>query len=384
MNKKLMAVAIAAALSPLAALADPSGVTLYGNLNVAAERVSGLNPNSDGRETRLTDSSSRIGVRGAEKLGSSGLEGFFQVETLVAPEGNNGNGGAALGWASRNSGVGLRGAFGEILGGRWDTYYTDHAAADISLYGRSGLASFGNTILGSMGRTGAAAAALGMTPAATTAGSGQLIGGRYANVIRYATPNLAGFQGIATIGASENGQDSGLGKKTGINLRYANGPFFGGVSWLRLGKDVGTSDYNKGLKVAAAYTAPSATKIGLVYEELKAPVTNTELKRKATLLSLSQNLGAVDLIASYTKAKEIEGCLVATACANSGSKMFQLGGAYNFSKRTLAYLTYIKVDNEANAAYNFFSLGGTNSTIPGSTGLGTDPKTIQLGINHAF
>jgi predicted porin len=383
MNKKLMAVAIAAALSPLAALADPSGVTLYGNMNLAAERISGLNPNAGGRETRLTDSSSRIGIRGAEKLGASGLEGFFQVETLVAPEGNNGTG-TPLGWASRNSGLGLRGGFGEVLAGRWDTYYLDHVPADISLFGRSGLASFGNTMLGSMGRTGAAATALGITPAVLTAGSSQLVGGRYANVVRYATPNLSGFQAIATVAPSEAGQDAGTGKKTGVNLRYANGPFFGGASYLRVGRDAGSSDYDKGVKVAAAFTAPSATKIGVTYEQLTAPVTGADLKRKATLVTLSQNLGAVDLVAAYGKAKSIEGCVVAANCANSGAKFLNLGGAYSFSKRTLAYLSYVKVDNEANAAYGFFNAGGSNNTIPGSTGLGTDPKTVQLGVNHAF
>ncbi len=389
MNKKLMAVAIAAALSPLAALADPSGVTLYGNFNLAAERITGLNPNAGGRETRLTDSSSRIGIRGAEKLGASGLEGFFQVETLVSPEGNNGTG-TPLGWASRNSGLGLRGGFGEVLAGRWDTYYLDHVPADISLFGRSGLASFGNTILGSVGRTGSVGTSLGMGPivAGTTvplaAGSSQLVGGRFANVVRYATPNLSGFQAIATIAPSENGQDAGSGKKTGVNLRYANGPFFAGASYLRVGKDVGSSDYNKGVKLAAAFTAPSATKVGVTFEQLKAPVTGAELKRDALLVTVSQNLGAVDLVLGYGKAKAIEGCVVAASCANSGAKMLNLGGAYSFSKRTLAYLSYVKVDNEANAAYGFFSAGGSNNTIPGSTGLGTDPKTVQLGVNHSF
>jgi predicted porin len=391
MNKKLMAVAIVAAFSPLTALADAAGVTLYGNMNVSAERVTGTGT-GDSRSTRLTDSSSRVGIRGAEKLGASGLEGFFQVETLVAPEGNNGNGGAALGWASRNSGVGLRGAFGEVLGGRWDTYYNETFAVDGSLMGRGPLSAFATTMLGATGFEGnsaAAGAVLGSGPggAAAVAGIGaRYIGGRFPNVVRYATPNLAGFQAIATVGAAEPATNVGSnGKRTGLNLRYANGPILGTVSYLREGRDGASSDYNKGVKGGFAFTFPSATKVGLIYEQLTWPTNTTELKRKNTLVSLSQNLGAVDLNATYGKAKAAQ--ISGADLANTGAKYLTLTGAYSFSKRTLAYLSYNKIDNEARAAYDFFSLGGSRFNGPAAgtpNVLGADPKTIHLGVNHSF
>jgi predicted porin len=403
MNKKLMAVAIAAALSPLAALADPSGVTLYGNMNVSAERVTGLGgAGGSARETRLTDSSSRIGVRGAEKLGASGLEGFFQVETLVAPEGNNSS--APLGWASRNSGVGLRGAFGEVLGGRWDTYYNDTFGVDGSLMGRGPLSAFATSIIG---QTGLEGVAIGATPAAAQtaalnavaatlapgdrpalsaalAGVGAIpIGGRYANVIRYATPNLAGFQAIGIVGASENGQDGTRGKKTALNLRYGNGPFLGTASILNEGNNPGSTFKNKGVKFGAAFTAPSATKFGVIYEQLTWPTNTTELKRKNLVGTISQNLGAVDLNLTYAKAKEAQ--LAGADLAGTGAKFLTLTGAYSFSKRTLAYLSYNKIDNDSRAAYDFFAGGGARNTL-GATAvpLGTDPKTIHLGVNHSF
>jgi predicted porin len=396
MNKKLLAVAVVAALSPLTALADAAGVTLYGNMNVSAERVTGFPSGS--RETRLTDSSSRIGVRGAESLGA-GLEGFFQIETLVSPEGNNGNAGAALGWASRNSGVGLRGAFGEILGGRWDTYYNETFGIDGSLMGRGPLSAFATSMIGQTGFEGAGAAATGVLAsgpggAAALAGIGaRPIGGRWANVIRYATPNLAGFQANATLGASENGTDGGRGKKVGLTARYNNGPIAGVVAYTTEGRDAGTTDKNKGIKFGAAFTAPSATKIGLIYEQLTWPTNSTELKRKNTVVTLSQNLGAVDLNLGYGKAKAAQ--ISGADLADTGAKYLNLTGAYSFSKRTLAYLSYQKIDNEARASYDFFSLGGsrfpgagaisaTNPTGTVPIGLGTDPKTIHIGVNHSF
>lgn len=402
MNKKLLAVAVVAALSPLTALADAAGVTLYGNMNVSAERVTGLGGASGSlRETRLSDSSSRIGVRGAESLGA-GLEGFFQVETLVAPEGNNGTG--ALGWASRNSGVGLRGAFGEILGGRWDTYYNDTFAVDGSLMGRGPLSAFATSIIGQTGLEGvaigansaaaqtAAINAVGATlPAAAVPGLvaalkgiGAIpIGGRYANVIRYATPNLSGFQAIGILGASENGQDAGRGKKQELNLRYGNGPIMGTASYIREGRDVASTDYNKGVKLGAAFTAPSATKVGLIYEQLTWPTNTTELKRKNIVATVSQNLGAVDLNLTYAKAKEAQ--LAGSEIAGTGAKFLTLTGAYSFSKRTLAYLSYNKIDNDSRAAYDFFAGGGARNTIgAAAVPLGTDPKTVHIGVNHSF
>ncbi len=364
MNKKLMAVAIVAALSPLAALADPSGVTLYGVVNLAAERVTGLA--GDGRASRLTDSSSRIGFRGAESLGT-GLEAFFQVETLVAPEGNNG-GTAPLGWASRNSGVGLRGGFGEVLAGRWDLYYDDSFAVDQSLLGRSGLAAFGNTILGFSGNNAAYAP----------------IGSRYSNIIRYSTPNLAGFRGLAAIGSSE---DQG-GKKTYLAGKYANGPIYAGLSYITVGATSANVVKNKGVKVMLGYTLPSATKIGFTHEQLKWPtVAGGEVSRNADLFTVSQNLGAVDVTASYGKAKSLSGTVTpavgvtpaVSAPADSGAKFLQLTGAYSFSKRTLAFMSFIKVDNEARAAYNYFAGGAA----PGVTA-GLDPKSVQLGVHHSF
>jgi predicted porin len=352
MNKKLMAVAIAAALSPLAALADPAGVTLYGVANVAAERVTGLA--GDGRASRLTDSSSRIGIRGAESLGS-GLEAFFQVETKVSPEGDNST--AQLGWASRNSAVGLRGGFGEVFAGRWDAYYDDSFAVDQSLLGRSGLAAFGNTMLGFSGNNGAFAP----------------IGSRYSNIIRYNTPNLSGFRGSAAVASSE---DQG-GKKQYLSAKYGNGPFYAGVSYITVGQTAANALKNKGIKGMIGYTLPSATKLGFTHEQLKWPTAaGGEVSRNADLFTISQNLGAVDLTGSYGKAKALSG---AGAPANSGAKYLQLTGAYSFSKRTLSYLSYIKVDNEAGAAYNFFAGGAAPNVTPGS-----DPKTIQLGVHHSF
>ena len=135
MNKKLIALAVAgvcAAPTVMAQSANP--VTLYGALRVDAEWVeakggpSGV-ANVPGR-IRLTDHPSLLGVRGTEDLGG-GLKAVFQLETAftaddgsgaVAPAASTATATAngSIGFANRNSGVGLEGSWGRAMIGRWD------------------------------------------------------------------------------------------------------------------------------------------------------------------------------------------------------------------------------------------------------------------------
>src|SRR4026209_1644248 len=123
MNKKLMAAAVAGALTlPAgAAMAQTRTVQIYGLLNVEyAPYVK--NPNhSSGAARRTTDElnsgASRIGFRGQEKLGA-GLTVWFQCETdLQALDGGTDNEAEVFdtnsanqpSWCDRNSALGLRG-----------------------------------------------------------------------------------------------------------------------------------------------------------------------------------------------------------------------------------------------------------------------------------
>ncbi len=66
------------------------------------------------RRERVSDQASLLGVRGTEDLGG-GLSAFFQLETAFKPDQNDTT------FAARNSGVGLQGAWGSVMMGRWDT-----------------------------------------------------------------------------------------------------------------------------------------------------------------------------------------------------------------------------------------------------------------------
>ncbi len=119
MNKKLIALAVAGACVVPEAMAQTANpVTLYGRAYATFESVEAKG--SVGtvgpviRRNRVTDQSSLLGVRGTEDLGG-GLKAFFQLETQWKLDQNDTT------FAARNSGVGLQGAWGSVLMGRWDT-----------------------------------------------------------------------------------------------------------------------------------------------------------------------------------------------------------------------------------------------------------------------
>lgn len=119
MNKKLIAVAIGAALSG-SAFAQSSNVTLYGRIH---QSVESLQAGTASSEHGIREVGSRLGVRGVEDLGG-GLKGVFGFEAGVNADEVNGGGAdgarGALG-NTRNAYVGLdTGSTGRIVIGVLD------------------------------------------------------------------------------------------------------------------------------------------------------------------------------------------------------------------------------------------------------------------------
>jgi predicted porin len=126
MNKKLLAIAVAAGLAaPAAALAD---VTIYGKFNMGlgyayndGDDATVVDPDfgtlttTEDKGMQVMSNSSRIGFKGSEDLGG-GLSVIWQTETLVDP--NNDTSGR---FSGRNTFLGLSTGFGKVFVGRYDT-----------------------------------------------------------------------------------------------------------------------------------------------------------------------------------------------------------------------------------------------------------------------
>ncbi|NCP80542.1 MAG: porin, partial [Gallionella sp.] len=123
MQKKLITLAVAAAFSApaLAGTVSTGGtadITVYGKVFMTIDQFDDGN-SAHASVTRFNTNSSRLGIKGSEEIGD-GLKALFQYEVAVDADGQNGNGFAR---ATRNSGAGLQGDFGQVIVGVWDTPY---------------------------------------------------------------------------------------------------------------------------------------------------------------------------------------------------------------------------------------------------------------------
>lgn len=383
MNKKLLALAVAAAIVPAAALADSGNVTIYGTLNAGFESVdsgTATNGTSGVRRNRVTDNASFLGFKGTEDLGN-GTKAVWQVESALNIESS----GSSNTLSSRNSFVGLSGGFGTAIIGRHDTPYK-LATGKLDVFVDS-LGDY-NAIMGAP-YTGGKAGTIGV-------GAFDL---RPDNVVAYISPTFSGFHGAiayvagaetATSGSTEKGNAwSALGM-------YENGPVFASLAYER--HNIGTSGSGTTGLLAAGTNGKEqhATKLGLGYnfgpgkvglawEQNKdnlAADNGNAYGRTAWYLSGAYTFAGNNTVKlAYAKAGDSgDGANKVDA---SGAKMWALGVDHAFSKRTTGSVTYAKVDNDNAASYSF-AHGNSNNGQLAVAGAGSDPSGWAVSLKHAF
>ena len=182
--KRITLVLMGLAGAPAIAAAQ-STVQIYGTANLDIESVEATGAASGqnfARRSRVTSNSSNIGFRGNEDLGA-GLKAFYQIESAV-----NFNDGTTSGfWASRNSGVGLQGGWGQFLLGQWDSPYK-YSTLRLDPTGDTGIGAY----TGILGGTGSITAGQGGTTFAQRASFDR----RVSNVVQYWTPSWNGLSEI--------------------------------------------------------------------------------------------------------------------------------------------------------------------------------------------
>ena len=126
MNKTMLALAVGVAfLAPGVSLGAPK---VYGKFNVgfdSQEDEIGLDFETIDRTWKLRDNnnSSRLGVKGDEELGTSGLKIIYQLEYGIDPDGDE-----SSAFSERNIFVGMEGGFGQLRVGKYDTLIKEAGA----------------------------------------------------------------------------------------------------------------------------------------------------------------------------------------------------------------------------------------------------------------
>jgi len=338
------ALAAQAAPDALAQTANP--VTLYGRAYAMFESVEakgGATPVA--RRNRVSDRNSILGVRGTENLGGD-LKAFFQFETLFIIDGTG-----ATSYASRNSGIGVRGDWGAVLLGRWDTPFKMAHAARVDPFQDLSLAD--------------------ITGAAMNQGN---FSRREQNVVQYWSPNWAGFEVKASYSANEGRTATANPSVYGASLVYAKGPFYAAYAYEKhedqSGATVTAGVDEEGNAVSAFYRFGGFRLIGQ-YGEYKKTGT---VKQKGWAAGFDWALGKHVILAIYQDSKDGG---AAGAASQPKCDLVGLGYRYDFTKRTSFIAEYAQVTNDNGATCNF-------GTSPLSIAAGQDPRGFGAGIRHTF
>ncbi len=399
---------------PLAPRALDGEVTVYGTLMPFADnaRVSGATEASpsDGatqvpgsaytgvdvpQRFRLGSGTSHLGFKGGLDLLGEDLQVFFQVESTVSVDAAD----SPNSWASRNTGVGLKGKFGRVLLGNWDTPYKYPTPFVGPI---RGLNSFDNALVGTPG--------FGVP--ATTTQSGRAgkaadaaFNRRQGNSVQYWSPELHGFSARLAVSLNESKTVPPASPSVSPTLysgvvSYVRGPLtvryayerhqdYFGLSQLggsAAATTANDSSTDQGHLVVVQAALPTGTRLSGMAERLSyenaddTPGVVNAYARYAFYALAQQRFGSHQLWASYGLA--LRGtCEVAGggACTTRGLGASQLGAGYSYAigKSFDLYAAYYQLANDRSASYAV--VGGPGAVAPGGTTRG-----LGLGFLYTF
>jgi len=194
MNKKLMAVAVAAAMAPGLALAQ-SSVTISGVFKTGLDQIRiGSRVGSNTSEWRVTDNSSRMIFNITEDLGG-GMQAIAQMDLRFSTDINTTAAAASTINTGGNTWVGLRGkSWGTFTMGQHDLHYGKQPDDIASKAGA--LMASSVSLMDSTSAAGVTTAIAGNT--------------RTRNVLRYDTPQWGIFSGTAAYSTNPGGAEADL------------------------------------------------------------------------------------------------------------------------------------------------------------------------------
>lgn len=444
MNKKLMALAVAGALTApglaVAQVGGSPGVTLYGRLDETIMNskysTNGAGTITEVKKSDIYSPGNAIGVRGREDIGG-GTAAWFQLEAGAWPDGRL-EAAATTGahFGGRNSGLGISSNLGDIMFGIWDTPYKvgygvwnslnsgGFSTAGIIMGNGDTTGALGNPLCTNTVNNGTGTPAVGANSVCVTeaTSNGTAWSRRVNNSIQYWSPVFSGLQfKLMTAMANYKSPDSSFPNGAVTQKEYS-----ASVTWARGPLSLGASiDSHEGLRPNTAVNGVANPKdsafqvggkwnfgpgeVGVGIENLTyannavAGAVDTGMKVSNVVANGRWNAGPGAVWGSYSKTPGGKSCTVpaafnpntgagnlvigSAACGSAGeAKMLTLGYDYVLSKRTKVYVAYNKIDNGISTNYYYIAGPAANNGNGTNGGLaaGTDVTTIAFGMQHAF
>ncbi len=374
----------AAVLAGTPALAAEGPITLYANLYVDFESVkaagSALSRNDLPPRNRVSSNSSYLGFRGSEALGN-GYSAWFQVENSVRPDSPQ----TGDTFASRNSAVALKGDWGDVLLGQWDSPYKS-ATSRLDPFGNTSIAGYSNIVAGNSTSTFANAA------------TRQSFDRRQRNIVQYWSPEGNSISMRLAYSANEERGSCTVACNPSLysaSISYRAGPLYlvaAGERHNEYANIAATTTRDTGAKVAAGYAIDGHNNLSVLWETIKyrgniaatgLPKTFTagtasEVRLKTYFLAYKGDFGRHNVRLSYGQNKNLE--LDGGSAPDTGARFWAAGYGYEFSKQVEVTVFYSTIANQAKSRNDF----AVNGILGGAVNNGASPKGLAFGMKYRF
>ncbi|HEY5602325.1 MAG TPA: porin [Gammaproteobacteria bacterium] len=346
MNKKLLAIAVAAGLAmPMAAMAEMSA---YGVGHVSLDVI------DDGTDSamNIASNSSRFGLKGSMDL-DNGMKAGLQIETGIALD--NRAGGTL---ADRNSFVSLGGGFGEVRIGNHDTPFKDVRSTH-DLF---------NDYIGDLRNF------------SRSNGTTNAWDERARNSILYISPMLGDVATIKFQYSTNTGSGTASGSTANDNDAYsANVIFNAGPVRVTLAYEmhnINADDDESAMRAGVQYKGGPLTINGFFHSASdQGGVSGADLDVMG--LGVGFKTGATLLKLQYAMADDFGDA------TDTGATILAVGADFAMSKSSTIYIAYAMTENDDNADYSVTGGGGHGDDIAPSA-VGEDPSGFSLGYIVKF
>lgn len=334
---------------------------VFGRINLAVERVQVTGAPS-GHTDRLSNNRSILGFRGSEDLGD-GLKAIWQIAGSVALDTGTGS------IASRDSRVGMQGAWGTLFAGAWTLPYTSATSSFDPFY---------PTTAGYMALLGNGSASL-----TDNVSNSSSFDRRQENVAQYWTPEWSGLSARFAYAFNEEVVKA-TGAKPSLwsaSASYARAPWLFTVAHEVHRQYQAARGSDSGTKLGASYET-SKYRVAALVEHLRYETATGPLTRDAIFVSAVFKDGRFSYQVARSTALAAHGSRsTSVGFINSGDQtaasQMTLGVEYALSRRTSLLAFASRISNQAHAAYDFAINGA-------GVGVGQKPLVAALGIRHDF
>jgi predicted porin len=407
MQKKLLGMAVATALAAPAAAFAQSAVQVYGTAHVSFNftKYSDATDGTTGVSKMAVNShASNFGIRSSESLGG-GMTGWVQYEFNVKMERDNDLTGAN--GSSRNTAIGLRGGFGNVYFGTWETPFAStfrmwdvgtiggYGPSTSVMYRREQTSSAPSRNCGNI-PAGVAITALPTTICYHADGTtgGYPLWRRYGSAAFYDSPMFGGFQ-------IKFGYQPNETKTTNATLNGATVVTENPSSWSLSGTWTGMGGRARAFvanMVAKDWTAVGQSDGGFIvgggydfgvvnlgaaletYKYKGGAAGDTKVREMGIGAAIPLGSGKIGL--SYAVARDPDNSL--TGSVDAGAKMYNVGYEWALSKRTAVGFGYAAIKNDPAGAFTWTGMAPNQTGVGVGALAGSDPSNIFVAFRHSF